>query len=114
MSWKLKRTKQCAKCPWRKDVNPRDIPDGYSEEKHRGLSTTIADPGSIVSLGKPILAMACHETADSHCLGWLANQAGPGNNIPLRMSLADCDNVGKVRLVGDQWDTFEETLPRVD
>ena len=30
--WKLKRTRQCEKCPWRKATNPHDIPNGYTEE----------------------------------------------------------------------------------
>ena len=36
--------KQCRKCPWRKDVDPHDIPNGYCEQKHAGLADTIAEP----------------------------------------------------------------------
>jgi hypothetical protein len=110
--WKLKRTRQCAKCPWRKDVDPRDIPDGYSEAKHRDLATTIAVPGDISGIGGPLATMACHETHDAHCVGWLVQQSGPGNNIPLRLALSSCANAGKIRLAGTQHETFEETLPR--
>jgi hypothetical protein len=39
--------RQCSKCPWRVDVDPRMIPRGYSEEKHRGLANTIAQPGQL-------------------------------------------------------------------
>jgi hypothetical protein len=109
--WKLKRTAQCAKCPWRKDVDPYDIPNGYCETKHRGLASTIADPGALPALGAPLNVMACHETEDAHCVGWLANQLGPGNNIGLRLSMLSCENVGKLRLVGEQHETFEDTLP---
>lgn len=112
-TWKLKRTAQCAKCPWRKDVDPRDIPSGYSEDKHRSLRCTIAKPGDFASAfggGSP--AMACHETHDAHCVGWLANQLGPGNNIGMRLRMMTCENVGKIRLAGDQHETFEETLPK--
>lgn len=29
---------QCKKCPWRKDVDPYEIPDGYSRNLHCGLA----------------------------------------------------------------------------
>jgi hypothetical protein len=112
MGWKLKRTKQCGKCPWRKDADPRDIPDGYSEDKHRALSSTIARPGDLRgAFGGPLHIMACHETGDAHCLGWLAHQCGPGNNIGLRMHMMSCENARDVKLVGEQHETFEDTLP---
>ena len=106
MSWKLKRTKQCAKCPWRTDVDPHDIPNGYSVEKHQALNCTITEgfrPNEHV--------MACHETHDAHCLGWLANQCGPGNNLGLRMRMMTCENAHEVTLVGEQHARFEDTLP---
>lgn len=31
---KLKRTKQCQNCPWKVDVDPYEIPNGYDVEKH--------------------------------------------------------------------------------
>lgn len=38
-----KKRIQCKACPWRKDVVPeRDIPGGYSKERHRNLKDTIA------------------------------------------------------------------------
>lgn len=112
-SWKLKRTKQCAKCPWRKDVNPFDIPDGYCPNKHRALKATIADEGSLSFLTSRTPAMACHETDDAHCVGWLANQLGRGNNIGLRIKMLSCENAKKITLVGEQHETFEDTLPNV-
>lgn len=110
---KLKRTKQCAKCPWRKDVNPHDIPNGYSEEKHCALKGTIARPGDLSAVlnRRAMRIMACHETHDAHCIGWLVNQLGPGNNIGLRIAMRNCENMDKVRTVGEQHETFEETLP---
>lgn len=110
-TWKLKRTAQCAKCPWRKDVDPHDIPNGYCETKHRGLASTIAKPGEMPSLGAPLAAMACHESDDAHCVGWLMNQLGAGNNIGLRLRMMTCENAKKIRLVGEQHETFEDTLP---
>lgn len=110
--WKLKRTVQCAKCPWRKDVNPHDIPNGYCPVKHAALDKTIAKEGDVSFLvTRELRAMACHETHDAHCVGWLAHQAGPGNNIALRLHLMDCENVNKVKLMGEQHETFEDTLP---
>ncbi len=112
MTWKLKRTKQCAKCPWRKDINPRDIPNGYCELKHRALKSTIAEPGDLSFLGTPEThVMACHEDHESHCLGWLMNQIGDGNNIRLRIRMLTCENRKEIWLTGEQHGTFEETLP---
>lgn len=111
-SWKLKRTKQCAKCPWRKVVDPRSIPNGYSEEKHRALRSTIARPSDLSALASnEIRVMACHETHDTHCIGWLVNQLDRGNNIALRLDMLSCENADKIRLVGEQHESFEDTLP---
>ncbi|VTU43054.1 MULTISPECIES: DUF6283 family protein [unclassified Variovorax] len=112
MAWKLARTRQCAKCPWRTDVDPRDIANGYSEERHRALARTIAKPADFTSLDAPLHMMACHETEKAHCIGWLANQVGPGNNIPLRMRLRDCENAHRIQTVGEQHLTFDDTLPK--
>ncbi len=112
-NWSLKRTTQCTKCPWRKDVDPHDIPNGYSEEKHRALRATIAAPASLdfLSTKEPLRVMACHETEDAHCLGWLVHQLGEGNNIPLRIRMMSCTNAKEICLRGAQHATFDETLP---
>lgn len=69
---KLGRTNQCEKCPWRVDVDPNDIPNGYCEVKHANLAETIAVPGSLQSTG---VAMACHESPigkEQYCIGdWM-------------------------------------------
>ncbi len=111
MEWTLKRTTQCAKCPWLVDVDPHDIPNSYCETKHAALAATIATPGDMSAVGGPLQAMACHETEDAHCVGWLVNQLGPGNNIALRLSMRGCKNIGQVRLRGEQHKRFEDTLP---
>lgn len=111
MGWKLKRVKQCAKCPWKVSTDPHDIPNGYSEDLHRALAGTIAEPGSLCDTGR---AMACHEHPsgeEAHCVGWLMHQAGPGNNIPLRLKLRFCENLDAVVLDGPQHERFEDTLP---
>lgn len=97
--WRLKRVQQCAKCPWRKATDPHDIPNGYSPERHRALKGTIAEPGALRTSGK---AMACHETHDAHCIGWLVHQLGPGNNIALRIRIRSCLNADRIRLRGEQ------------
>ena len=103
---------QCAKCPWRKDVDPRDIPNGYCEKKHANLRNTIANPGLFL-LGGALRMMACHESKlgkEKPCVGWLANQLGPGNNIGLRLAARD-GRFGEFELVGEQHEHFEDTLP---
>jgi hypothetical protein len=108
---KLKRTAQCVKCPWLKRVNPFDIPDGYDVAKHAALACTIAEPGALLDFGAPLQVMACHETDDAHCVGWLHNQLGEGNNIRLRIAMHRCENIGRLRLRGAQHATFADTLP---
>jgi hypothetical protein len=107
-TWSLKRTAQCSHCPWWVEVDPFDIPNGYDPEKHRALEKTIAHPGAI-DFGCP--AMACHETDSAHCVGWLVNQLGPGNNVGLRIWMMSCENASKIRLRGEQHECFEDTLP---
>lgn len=116
MGWKLRRVRQCEKCPWKQSTDPREIPNGYSEEMHRNLISTIAKPWTDGTLlGGPLHMMACHEHepgAEAHCVGWLMQQIGPGNNIPLRLIVRDCENIAAVQLDGPQHDRFEDTLPR--
>ena len=103
--------RQCAKCPWKVGVDPHDIPNGYTEEAHRALIGTIADPRDPLRL-TPM--MACHEHpigGDVPCVGWLVNQTGPGNNLPLRLRIMLGEVDGDVRTVGPQHATFAETLP---
>lgn len=111
--WKLKRVRQCDKCPWKVSTDPLDIPNGYSEESHAALSCTIAEPGAI-TIGAPIRAMACHESRvgdETYCIGWIVNQLGPGNNIALRMQMRGCENARHIRTDGPQHECFEDTLP---
>lgn len=108
---KLKRTVQCAKCPWRKDVDPHEIPNGYSEDKHRALKNTISDGGIAGIFSSNIHVMACHETHDAHCIGWLVHQLGRGNNIALRLAMRHCENANQIKTIGEQHETFEDTLP---
>ena len=59
--------------------------------------------------------MACHETpvgAELPCVGWLAHQLGPGNNLPLRFAARQGQISTDFELDGEQHETFEETLPR--
>lgn len=108
--------RQCEKCPWKRSTNPREIPNGYSEEKHRALRGTIADGDAVAGLRCGTLRMmACHESSDGSerpCVGWLANQLGPGNNIGLRLAAMRDRTLGDFELVGEQHETFDDTLPR--
>lgn len=109
---RLKRIKQCAKCPWKKSANPHDIPNHYDVEKHKNLKGTIADrENPLASMSGELRVMACHETQNSHCVGWLHNQMGEGNNIGLRMSMSKYENAHEIEVVGEQHAYFEDTLP---
>ncbi len=112
---RLARTKQCAKCPWKKSTNPHDIPDGYCEVKHAALSKTIAQPGEI-NLSGPLHIMACHHSfngREQHCIGWLYNQLGEGNNVALRLKMRGCENLGEMKVYGKQHAHFKDTLPHI-
>lgn len=102
------RKKQCKACPWKKSTIPQDdIPGGYSEELHEGLCHLKDDAGPFQT-GK---IMGCHESkpgSEYACVGWLAHELGPGNNIGLRLR---CMNTGKLELDGEQHGSIEETLP---
>lgn len=103
---------QCKKCPWKTTTNPREIPNGYDEAKHKALANTIAEPGTLSA--KPLRIMGCHEFtigAEQPCIGWLANQLGPGNNIALRLAAGAGLIDTKCKLVGPQHERFEDTLP---
>lgn len=111
MKKQLGRKVQCAKCPWKKSTNPHEIPNGYSVKRHCDLKKTIATPGSL-ELNNNV--MACHHSKpgkEIHCIGYLMNQLGPGNNIFLRLRMLDYDFKG-VKTVGPQHECFEDTLPK--
>lgn len=111
-SWRLNFPVQCAKCPWRVDTNPFEIPRGYNVEKHKALKSTIAKPCDVASLRNEFIrAMACHDHHEEPCVGWLNNQLGPGNNILLRFHFRHCVNGREMRVIGDQHENLEDTIP---
>ncbi len=109
------RKKQCAACPWRVDAtdHENDIPN-YERGLHEKLTRTIAEPACLRQMAEPDLRlMGCHEhqgEAQVVCVGWLANQLGPGNNLALRMAALRNPDLGNFELVGDQHETLEDTL----
>ena len=111
--FKLKRTIQCAKCPWKFNSNPNDIPGGYCETKHKNLEKSIAKEGDY-DFDKPLVIMACHHSKENdmeHCVGWLHNQLGAGNNIMLRLKMRNCENLD-LKVIGKQHNNFKDTLPK--
>ena len=111
----MSKRRQCEKCPWKVSTDPYDIPNGYCPSKHASLDSTIAEPASLHSLGGGGLRMmACHETIEGKelpCVGWLAHQLGPGNNIALRMAAMTGQIDTSFELDGEQHERFEDTLP---
>ena len=109
MSRRGPRRRQCAKCPWKRSTDPRDIPDGYDLAKHHALARTIAQPGELNHL-----AMACHESppgCEQPCVGWLHNQLGVGNNLIVRLRVMRGELGADYVLDGPQHARFEDTLP---
>lgn len=118
--WTLTRTKQCRNCPWRKDSDLTKIP-GYSRKQHEDLTGTIAESemGHQLSTLSSLRVMACHESSpqgrgSDHCVGWLHNQLGVGNNIPLRISVSGCTNMREMITFGPQFMTLEGTIRRYE
>lgn len=110
------KRKQCKKCPWKVGVDPHEIPDGYSEELHAGLSSTIATGADLAALSSDygLKIMACHESKpgqEQPCCGWLHNQLGVGNNLGLRLAAMSGQVDADVELDGEQHEAFEDTLP---
>ena len=105
---------QCKACPWKVSTDPYDIPDGYDEDLHRSLTSTIAEPESLAGLSRPLRQMACHETMPGRelpCVGWLSHQIGEGNNLALRLAVMTGKIDANVKTVGPQHQRFEDTLP---
>jgi len=109
---RLQRVTQCSACPWRVHSDLQDIPNNYDAAKHRELWRTIAVPGDISSIGDgtALRVMACHNPPEAHCIGWLANQLGAGNNTPLRLMMRHYRHARALVLRGPQVEIFAETL----
>lgn len=109
-TWRLNRTNQCKNCPWKVSTNTDDIPN-YQMDLHKDLKGTIASGDNY---GLPRLKiMSCHESKDSepeHCIGWMRNQLGRGNNLALRIDVMSCENVGQIKTFGNQHQLFAETF----
>lgn len=106
--------KQCKTCPWLKCANPRDIPNGYCEEKHKKLKSTIATGTPEKQLSSNLRIMVCHKSKineETPCVGWLHNQLGVGNNLQLRL-WAMKEDLEEIELIGNQHLNFNDTLPR--
>lgn len=104
--------RQCKHCPWKVSANPRDIPNGYCESKHRALHNTIARDAEIRTT--TLRLMACHEAPvgrEVPCVGWLHNQLGPGNNIGLRLAVSTGRVSADYKLDGEQHQQLKDTLP---
>lgn len=106
--------RQCKSCPWKAGASVDDIPR-YSRAKHRSLASTIAEPGSFAGIGGGMQMMQCHGSTDAApmvCVGWLAHQIGPGNNLALRLRVATTPSLRDFVVDGPQRETFAETFAR--
>ena len=112
--WDVSATrKQCEKCPWRVDVDPNEIPNGYCSTKHEALLSAIAEPGSLADV-RGLRVMACHETpvgGELACVGWLVHQLGVGNSLGLRLAAISGWLDANVETVGEQHPNLGATLP---
>lgn len=95
--------RQCKTCPWRVENDPMDIPNGPKEaavDLLSGWSTGLQLAPSRMG------GMGCHQSkmdeTDLPCVGWLAWELGPGNNIGLRVRVMRDPRLCNWELVGEQ------------
>lgn len=108
------RSRQCSGCPWKKTVDPTDIPNGYDPDRQRKLAVT--DGGGLDAFVEAVTTgimkvMACHESAvgkEYACVGWLWNQLGVGNNLFLRLRAARGEIPQNLRVYGAQYASVDE------
>jgi len=104
---------QCATCPWRADVDPRDIPGGHGHVVPEKLA--VHTPSGVESLAHDLRVATCHEAAIGAklpCVGWLVHQLGPGNNLAVRVAVLRGSLDANVRTIGEQRDLPQELLFR--
>lgn len=99
------------------DADPADIPDGFNYETHRRLGADIQRTATRLGSNMELHMMACHDTPantprEKPCIGWIANQMGPGNNIVLRLRAISDPKFGDIRTIGKQRTSYAEILPR--
>jgi hypothetical protein len=95
----FRSTRQCKKCPWKKAVNPAEIPGQYDAAKHAHLETCNAETGKL---------MACHESpigAEYACVGWLVNQLPTNGQLQTRARLGHFDP-SRLKIEGEQHETL--------
>lgn len=113
-----KRVHQCKTCPWKVTTDPTAEIPNYVPELARALTCTIAKSPMeslfpVIGAGAPMRMMACHYSKPGEefpCAGWLEHQLGPGNNIAVRLLVAQ----GRLPVPvteGEQHERYEDTLP---
>jgi hypothetical protein len=100
MSSNYARTRQCAECPWR-----RDVPTGRFPPRSFARLIQSCRQG----WGR---MFACHMSREGHevaCVGWLASEAANGPRLfPLRLALSRGDvDPDALVLDGPQFESFE-------
>ena len=103
--------RQCRTCPWRADVDPRDIGEGYGHVDPTMLALMTAEGHR--SLVHPSGVATCHAAADDArlpCVGWLAHQLGPGGNLGVRLRVIRGQIDANIETVGPQRDLPRELL----
>lgn len=100
---------QCKNCPWKVSADLSKIPN-YDRQQHLDLNVCIPEHEYDMQF-RPI--MSCHNSTDTKpepCIGFLYNQLNIGNNIPLRLRARKIVGIENIVVVGEQLETFEETL----
>lgn len=103
--------RQCRRCPWKTSTG-RNIPNGFAHDARELVQRMVARSASLIDSHE--IAQQCHETLDDDplpCVGWLVNQLGPGNNLPLRLRVMLGQVDANVVTVGPQHRRIEDIVP---
>jgi hypothetical protein len=105
-SWKLNRTKQCEKCPWKVSVSA--TPPNYEWDDKVVMPDHSSGEGTISMI--PCL----ESTKDSteYCVAWIQNQVGGAHNPRLRNNMHYFENGKDVKTIGKQHSNCTSNLLR--
>ncbi|MCH9637813.1 MAG: hypothetical protein K0U16_07715 [Gammaproteobacteria bacterium] len=90
--------KQCAECPWSRESRP----GLFSPTRFKVMASTCEEWGPL---------FACHKSVagrDLPCAGWVEYQRLHGNNVRLRLAIAQSEDFAPPELRGEQFESFEE------
>lgn len=101
--------KQCGNCPWKKSTKLEDIDckEGFDMDYYESVRD---DYVACHDFDRSHKNMGCHKFPNDSqpCIGWLLHEAGPGNNIGIRLMLSCVDNANELETFGPQHKSIKD------